>query len=97
MTIISDADLTAQGVKAIEQAMSRHTVVEISVRDRAKYVVMGVDQYKHLCECLRECELDAALARTKADLQAGRFIKESVAEHLARLDRDDSAAHNSFR
>lgn len=36
---------------------------------------------------LRECELDAALAETRADLAAGRFVEESAAEHLARLDR----------
>jgi hypothetical protein len=34
---------------------------------------------------LRECELDAALAETRADLADGRFIKESAAAHLARL------------
>jgi predicted transcriptional regulator len=36
---------------------------------------------------LRECELDAAIAETKADLAAGRFTTESVDEHLAWLDQ----------
>ena len=36
---------------------------------------------------LRECELDAALAETHADLAAGRAIQESLAEHLARIDK----------
>ena len=35
---------------------------------------------------LRECELDAALAQTRADLVAGRVVQESPEAHLARLD-----------
>jgi len=86
MTTVSANELKTKGVKAIEEALLRQTEVEISVHGKGKYVVMSVDQYQYL----RECELDAALARTKADLEAGRFVKESVAEHLDRLDRDDS-------
>ncbi len=35
---------------------------------------------------LRECELDAALAETRADLAAGRTVQESPEAHLTRLD-----------
>ena len=35
---------------------------------------------------LRECELDAALAASRADLAAGRMVQESPEAHLARLD-----------
>ncbi len=35
---------------------------------------------------LRECELDAALAETRADLAAGRMVQGPPADHLARLD-----------
>lgn len=31
------------------------------------------------------CELAAALAESKADLEAGRFVKESVEQHLTRI------------
>ena len=34
----------------------------------------------------RERELDAALARSKADVAAGRYVIESAEEHMARLD-----------
>jgi hypothetical protein len=46
-----------------------------------KYVVMSREHYAHL----RECELEAALAESKADLNAGRFVKESVEQHIKRL------------
>ena len=44
-------------------------------------MVMGIAQYHYL----RECELEAALAETRADLAAGRFVQESPEEHVARL------------
>ena len=92
MTTISATDLKTKGVKAIDKALLRQAVVEISVRGRGKYVVMSVDQYQHL----RECELDAALAQTKADLQDNRFANTSVAEHLDRLDRENSPSEDAL-
>jgi hypothetical protein len=52
------------------------------VRGKDKFVVMDLAHYHYL----RECELDAALAETRADLTAGRFVQESAEAHLARLD-----------
>ena len=54
----------------------------VSVRGKDKFVVMDIAHYHYL----RECELDAALAETRADLAAGRAVKESPEAHLARLD-----------
>ena len=34
---------------------------------------------------LRECELEAALAQSHAELAAGRYVQESADQHLARL------------
>lgn len=51
----------------------------------------------------RERELDAALARSKADVAAGRYVIESAKEHMARLeamlaaDADGLKAVMSFR
>ena len=55
----------------------------MSVRGKDRFVVMDLAHYQYL----RECELEAALAETRADLAAGRFVEESAAEHLARLDK----------
>ena len=54
----------------------------MSVRGKDRFVVMDMAQYHYL----RECELDAALAQTRADLAAGRRVQESPEAHLARLD-----------
>ena len=53
----------------------------MTVRGQVKYVVMSNAQYQHL----RDCELEAALAESKADINAGRFVKETVAQHILRI------------
>ena len=44
---------------------------------------------------LRECELEAALMQSKADVAAGRAVQESAQDHMARLDAllNDTSAH----
>jgi N-glycosylase/DNA lyase len=49
---------------------------------------MSKEQYQYL----RECELEAALAESKADLDAGRFAKETVAQHLRRIAKINKSA-----
>lgn len=83
MSTISANDLKTKGVSAIEAALEGQPEAVISVRGKDRYVVMDLAHYHHL----RECELEAALAETRADLAAGRFVKESPEEHLARLDK----------
>ncbi len=82
MSHISANDLKTKGISAIESALSTAPEAMVSVRGKDKFVVMSVAQYHYL----RECELDAALAQTRADLAAGRAVQESPEAHLARLD-----------
>lgn len=83
MTHISANELKTKGVAAIEAVLADHAEAIVSVRGKDRYVVMDVARYHHL----RECELDAALAQTRADLAAGRFVQESAQAHVARLDK----------
>ncbi len=82
MTHISANDLKTKGISAIEAALSNAPEAIVSVRGKDKFVVMDIAHYHYL----RECELDSALAETRADLAAGRMVQESAAAHLARLD-----------
>ena len=82
MSHISANDLKTKGIAAIEAALGEAQEAIISVRGKDKFVVMDIAHYHYL----RECELDAALAQTRSDLAAGRFIQESPGAHLARLD-----------
>jgi PHD/YefM family antitoxin component YafN of YafNO toxin-antitoxin module len=82
MNHIAANDLKTRGVAAIEAALKSHSEAIVSVRGKDQYVVMELAQY----EFLRECELESALQEAKADLAAGRVIKESAEAHLVRLD-----------
>ncbi|PKO89939.1 MAG: prevent-host-death protein [Betaproteobacteria bacterium HGW-Betaproteobacteria-10] len=82
MSSISANDLKTKGVSAIEAELARQSEAIISVRGKDRFVVMDIAHYHYL----RECELDAALAESQADLIAGRFVKESAEAHLARLE-----------
>lgn len=81
MNTISANDLKTKGVGAIEQALEGQHEVCVTVRGQAKYVVMSREEYARL----RECELEAALAESRADVDAGRFVKETAAQHMERL------------
>ncbi len=82
MTQISANDLKTKGISAIEAALGDQPEAMVSVRGKDRFVVMELSHYHYL----RECELAAALAETRADLAAGRSVKESPEAHLARLD-----------
>jgi PHD/YefM family antitoxin component YafN of YafNO toxin-antitoxin module len=82
MNHISANDLKTKGISAIELALSDAPEAIVSVRGKDRFVVMEVAQYEYL----RSCELEAALAETRADLAAGRVVQESPQAHLDRLD-----------
>lgn len=83
MSTISANDLKTKGVKAIEEALATQPEAAVSVRGQVKYIVMSEEQYQYL----RECELEAALAESKVDLDAGRYVKETVAQHIRRINK----------
>jgi len=88
MGAVAANDLKTKGIKAIEDALHTQPEAPLSVRGQVKYVVMRQDHYLYL----RECELEAALAESKADLADGRFVKETVAQHLQRLKQLNATA-----
>ena len=81
MSHLTANDLKTRGVAAIESILAERSEAIVSVRGKERFVVMEIAQYHYL----RECELDAALAETRADLAAGRFVQESPEEHVARV------------
>ena len=81
MSHLTANDLKTKGVAAIESILAERSEAIVSVRGKERFVVMDIAHYHYL----RECELEAALAETRADLGAGRFTEESPAEHVARV------------
>ena len=83
MTQLTANDLKTKGISAIEAALSERQEAVVSVRGKDRFVVMKIEQYHYL----RECELEAALAETRADVAAGRFTKGSPAAHIKRVKK----------
>ena len=81
MSQLTANELKTKGVAAIESILEARTEAIVSVRGKERFVVMDIAQYHYL----RECELDAALAQTRADLTAGRVVRESPEAHIARI------------
>ena len=82
MASIRANELKTRGVTAIEQVLADNTEAIVSGRGKDKYVVMSFEQYSHL----RTCELEAAVHETRNDLAEGRFVTESPADHLRRIE-----------
>lgn len=79
--LITANELKTKGLAALERAISNGNEAIITVRGKNKYVVLPFERYNHL----RECELESALEESKKDLENGRFIEESVENHIRRI------------
>lgn len=82
MSSLTANDLKTKGIAAIEASLAHQPEATISVRGKDRFVVMDLAHYHYL----RECELDAALAQSQADLAAGRYVAEPAAAHMARVE-----------
>lgn len=81
MGTIAANELKTRGVAPISEHLAAGPEAIITVRGKKRYVVMDIEHYRYL----RECELEAALVEARADIEAGRTVVESVAEHMKRL------------
>lgn len=83
MSTLTANDLKVKGIAAIEAVLADSPEAIVSVRGKERFVVMDIAQYHYL----RECELEAALIETRADIAAGRFVKESAEAHVERVKK----------
>ena len=78
---ITANELKTKGISAINKALSKAGEAFITVRGKSKFVVLPIDKYNKL----REYELAAALEETKKELREGKFVEESIEEHMKRI------------
>ena len=69
--MITANELKTKGVSAIQAELEQQTEAVISVRGKQRFVVVDIDHYNYL----RECELNAAIMESEADIKAGRFVE----------------------
>ena len=79
-----DVIVVGGGHAGTEAALADSPEAVIAVRGKERFVVMELAQYQHL----RECELEVALAEARADVAAGRAVRESAEAHVARLQAE---------
>lgn len=84
MAALAANDLKTKGISAVEARLKTDEEVIISVRGQDRYVIMDLEKYNKL----REYELAMALQEAKADVAAGRFVTESVVDHMRRISDD---------
>jgi PHD/YefM family antitoxin component YafN of YafNO toxin-antitoxin module len=84
MRSLTANELKIKGVSAVEKLLEYADEVVISVRGQDRYVVVDIEKYARL----REYELAAALQEARADVAAGRYNTDSVAEHMQRVSDD---------
>ncbi len=85
MNTISANELKTKGISALEAELQKYPEAIITVRGKNRFVVMSMEHYN----LLRECELEAAILQAQEDLREGRFITETVEEHVRRITHDD--------
>ena len=81
VSILTANELKTRGISAVESRLKEDEEVIISVRGKDRYVVMDIQKYTRL----REYELAGALQEAKADVEAGRYTTESIAEHMKQV------------
>jgi PHD/YefM family antitoxin component YafN of YafNO toxin-antitoxin module len=80
MTIPAN-DLKTKGISAIENQLKDEQEAVITVRGKEKYIVLDLERYNFL----RECELQTALALAQKEVKEGKYVTESVDEHMKKL------------
>lgn len=79
--ILTANELKQKGATALKNATSDDSEAIITVRGKSKYVVLPISLYNRL----RESELEIAFIESKKDIEDGKFIEESVEEHIRRI------------
>jgi len=79
--ILTANELKQKGATALKNATSNNNEAIITVRGKSEYVVLPISLYNHL----RENELEIALIESRKDMENGKFIEESVEEHIRRI------------
>ena len=83
MKTIAANELKTKGVATIRKALEDGGEAAITVRGQERYVVMDLATYNRL----RECELEAALHESRREMESGKYVEESVEDHIRRISK----------
>ena len=83
MKTITANELKTKGITAINAAVEENGEATITVRGQDRYVVMDFETYNRL----RICELETALNETRREVAEGKYVEESVEDHIKRISK----------
>ena len=83
MKSITANELKTKGITVIKKAVTDNGEVTITVRGQERYVVMDFETYNRL----RLCELEAALNEARREVAEGKYVEESVEDHIKRISK----------
>lgn len=83
MKMIAANELKTKGIRSISERLKEGGEAVISVRGQERYVVMDFETYNRL----RLCELEAALNEARREVAEGKYVEESVEDHIKRISK----------
>ncbi|MBM4235462.1 MAG: type II toxin-antitoxin system Phd/YefM family antitoxin [Firmicutes bacterium] len=78
---ITANELKTKGVSAIDMVVRESEEAVLTVRGKSTYVVMPIEKYNYY----RECELETAINKTLQEIKQGKYVLETVDEHIKRI------------
>lgn len=78
---VTAQELKTKGMAALSAKTKRFSEAFITIHGEKSFVVLTIAQYNYL----RECELEAALKESEADLAAGKCEVKSPEDHIKDL------------
>lgn len=78
---VTAQELKTRGMSALNEKTKKYNEIFITIRGEKSFAVLTMNQYNYL----RECELEAALKESEADLAKGKFAVKTVAAHIKDL------------
>lgn len=78
---VTAQELKTKGMSALNEKTKKYGEIFITIRGEKSFAVLTIDQYNYL----RECELEAALKESEADLANSRFAVKTVEDHIKDL------------
>ena len=79
--VITANELKTKGLSLIREVTNNVSEAIISVRGKNQFVILPIETYNKF----RELELESAINETKKEIADGKFVEESVAEHIKRV------------
>ena len=76
--IITGNQIKTRGLQAIKSTMQGGNEAIITDRGKSKYAILDIDYYEYL----KECELSAAIEKSKMEIKDGNYKEMSANDHL---------------